>query len=159
MKMLRHALFCFPVAMCLWLAPLHNAGAVDQPAYKGQLRTLVLSERGGDTLLLQYRSKTREVLRTGFRDLRLTDTRSGQVIRLGDRSASLGPGTESGYWHADIFYDKLDLTDHDYRLTGSQFYYLRGSQQWRTISVYLKRSNVRRPYESSIDWGIENPTR
>jgi hypothetical protein len=138
------------------LAPVINAVATDIPAYKGVLRVLLVDGRVGNKLLLQYRTKTRQVLRVGIRGAAITNNESNRVIRLPNVTASITAGLDAGELHADIEYDGLNLTHDDYRVDGSLTVYLAGTQQTRNFRVYLKPRSVSRPANSSINWGIDN---
>ena len=64
MNIFKWLLLQAPLVMSLVLVPVINASATDIPVYKGVLRVLIVPEREGNTLLLQYRTKTRQVLRS-----------------------------------------------------------------------------------------------
>ena len=159
MNILKWVLVQLPVVICLVLVPIINVSATDIPVYKGVLRVLIVAESEGNTLLLQYRTKTRQVLRVGVREVAMTNSLTHQVTRLPDASASLAAGQDAGDLHADIEYGGLSLSDDGYRVEGSLVVYLAGAQQSRNFRVYLNEHAVRRPENSSIDWGIDNPAR
>jgi hypothetical protein len=159
MNIFKWVLVQLPLVMCLVLVPVINVSATDIPMYKGALRVLIVGEREGNTLLLQYRTKTRQVLRVGVRGVAMTNSLTHQVTRLPDASASLAAGLDAGDLHADIEYGGLNLTGDDYRVEGSLVVYLAGAQQTRNFRVYLKPRSAGRPANSSIDWGIDNPAR
>jgi len=94
MKLFKLLLVQLPLVMCLVLVPLINASATDIPVYKGVLRVLIVAEREGNTLLLQYRSKTRQVLRVGVRGVAMTNNLTHQLTRLPDASTSLADGLD-----------------------------------------------------------------
>jgi hypothetical protein len=144
---------------CLVLAPVINASATEVPVYKGVLRVVIVAEREGNTLLLQYRTKTRQVLHIEARGVVLTNNLTHQAIPLPDASASLAAGLDGGDLHADIKYDGVNYINEDYRVEGRLVEYLAGTQQTRSFSVYLKNPSASRPANSSIDWGIDNPAR
>jgi hypothetical protein len=110
-------------------------------------------------VLLQYRTKTRQVLRVGVREVAISNNSTQQVTRLPDASASLAAGLDEGDLHADIEYSGLNLSDDGYRVEGSLVVYLAGAQQSRNFRVDLNEQPVRRPKNSSIDWGIDSPAR
>ena len=85
------------------------------------------SWREGNTLLLQYRTKTRQVLRVGVRRVAMTNNLTRQVTRLPDTSANLTAGLGTGDLHADIEYGGLKHTNDDYRVEGSLVVYLAGA--------------------------------
>jgi hypothetical protein len=147
------------LAMSLVLVPIINASATDIPVYKGVLRVLLVAEREGNTLLLQYRTKTRQVLRVGVRGVVMSNNLSHRVIRLPDATASTTAVPYAGDLHADIEYSRLNLTDDDYLVEGILVVYLAGAQQTRKFRVYLKPRSASRPANSSIDWEIDNPAR
>lgn len=159
MKLFKWLLVQAPLMMSLVLLPVINASATDIPVYKGVLRVMIVAEREGDTLLLQYRTKTRQVLRIGVRGVAMTNNLTHQVTRLPDASASLAAGLDAGDLHADIEYGGLNHINDDYRVEGSLVVYLAGAQQTRNFRVYLKPLSASRPANSSIDWGIDNPAR
>lgn len=148
-----------PVLMCLVLVPVINVSATDVPVYKGVLRVSIVAGHEGNTLLLQYRTKTRQVLRVGVREVSITNSLTQQVIRLPDALARLAAGQDEGDLYADIEYGGLRLSDNGYRVEGSLVVYLAGAQQSRNFRVDLNEQAVRRPENSSIDWGINNPAR
>ena len=148
-----------PLVICLALVPFTNASATDIPVYKGVLRVLIVTDREGKTLLLQYRTKTRQVLRVGVSQVEVTNSQTHKMIRLPDASASLAAKLDAGDLHADIEYSGLNFTDDNYHVEGSLMVYLAGAQQSRNFSVYTKPFSADRPADSSIDWGIDNPAR
>ncbi len=124
------------------------------PVYKGELRIIVPDRQARDSLLIRYRSRTREVVRIGISSLSLTNTATKEIIRLHDRSANLSNRYDrEGFWNTDIYYDDLGLGDDDYIIQGRLTLYLIGSQRTRSFRVYLKAESGRRPPASSIDWG------
>jgi hypothetical protein len=141
-----------------WLLPVSDAYA-DTAAiqvYKGELRIIVADRQPRDSLLIQYRSKTREILRIGIEALVLTSTASKEVIKLPDQSASLSNRYDSeGYWNTDIYYNDLELGNDDYRVQGRLTLYLAGSQRTRNFSVYLNPGSGGKPPGSTIDWGLD----
>ena len=157
MKMIRWVVVNVLVVAGLCCMPVMNAGAVDIQVYKGELRILAPDQQARNSLLIQYRSKTREVVRIGISGLVLTNTTTKELIRLDDRSASLVNRIDhDGYWNTDISYDDLDLGVDNYRIEGSLTQYLIGSQRTRNFSVYLKPQSSSKPPDSTIDWGISD---
>jgi hypothetical protein len=148
--------------------PVSSAQALYQPAnkslavthvYKGELLISVPGEQR-DSLLIQYRAKNREVVRVSVSRLELTNTRTKEVSRLSDRSASLaGDIDRDGYWIIDIPYSDLKLGNDNYRVTGRFTQYLVGSQRSTDFSVYLQPKTASKPADSTIDWGIDNDAR
>jgi hypothetical protein len=140
----------------LFVSVVHADTAAIQ-VYKGELRIIVPDRQARDSLLIRYRSKTREVVRTGINDLALTNTATKEVIRLHDQSASLSNHyDQEGYWNTDIYYNDLELGNDNYHIQGRLMLYLIGSQRTESISVYLKTESSGKPPGSTIDWGLNN---
>lgn len=157
MKMFRNVIVNLLAAAGLCFMPLTNVAATDLQVYKGQLRILVPDEQLRDSLLVQYRSKTREVVRIGISGLSLTNTETNEVTRLPDHSAGLENRIDhDGFWNTDILYEDLNLGGENYRIEGILTLNLVGSQRTRNFSVYLHHESSKRPPDSSIDWGISN---
>jgi len=157
MRMFRVLAGSMLVIAGLLSASVVHADAVAIQVYKGELRVIVPDRQTRDSLLIRYRSKTREVVRIGIRGLTLTNTRTNQVISLRDRSASLSNRYDrEGYWNTDIYYKDLYLGNDNYRIQGRLTQYLIGSQRTRSLSVYLKPVSARKPQDSTIDWGLGN---
>ena len=131
---------------------LINAEAADIPVYKGELRVQIHTQHARDTLLLQYRTKTSEVVRLGVTGLTMINTATKQAIRLEDRSTGPAGRVEEGYLITDIVYPGLSLGGDEYRIDGSLVVYLAGSQQSRNFSIYLQPESSRKPPASGIDW-------
>ena len=145
------------MAVSLCFAFVINAGVVDLPVYKGELRIIVPEAQTRNTLTIRYRSKTREVVRIALHDLTLSNMKSKEVIKLDNRSAELARMIDhEGYWNTDVRYDGLSLVQDDYRIEGRLTLYLIGSQRTSRFSAYLEPASSRRPDESSIDWGVSN---
>ena len=141
----------------LLIVPMLYAGATDIAVYKGQLRITPPDRQAEKPLRIQYRSRTREVVRIAVNDLSLTDTGTKEVISLPDRTASLANHYDhEGYWTTDISYDNLDLAGNNYLVEGMLRLYLIDSQRSRKFSAYLKPAGGIRPHDSSIDWGLDN---
>ena len=144
------------IAGLLFVSVVHADTAAIQ-VYKGELRIIVPERQARDSLLIQYRSKTREVVRTGINDLALTNTATKEVIKLLDQSASLSNRYDhEGYWNTDIHYSGLNLGNDNYRIHGRLTLYLAGSQRTKDFGVYLKSDAVTKPHDSTIDWGLGN---
>jgi len=125
--------------------------------YKGELRFIVPDRQARDSLLIRYRSKTREVVRIGVNGLALTNTTTKDVIRLHDQSASLSNRyDQEGYWNTDIYYNDLELGNDNYQIQGRLTLYLVESQRTRNFSVNLEPAASFKPHDSSIDWGLDN---
>ena len=159
MELFKWVLLQLPLVICLALVSFTNASATDIPVYKGVLRVVMVDGREGNTLLLQYRTKTRQVLRAGVRGVVVTNSLTHKVIRLPDTSANLAVEMDAGDLHADIEYGGLNIADDNYRVEGSLVVYLAGFQQTRNFSVYMNTHSSGRPANSSIDWGVDNPAR
>lgn len=141
----------------LLFASVVHADAAAVQVYKGELSIFVPDRQTRDSLLIRYRSNTREVVRIAINGLVLTNTRTNRVIRLHDRSASLSNRyDQEGYWITDIYYKDLYLGNDNYRIQGRLTQYLIGSQRTRNFSVYLKPVSARKPQDSTIDWGLGN---
>ena len=157
MKLFRDMAVNLLVIAGLLSASMVHADAAAIQVYKGELRVLVPDRQSRDSLLIRYRSKTREVVRTGINGLTLTNSRTKRVIRLPDRSASLSNRyDQEGYWNTDIYYTGLGLGDDNYQIQGRLTLYLVGSQRTRNFSVNLKPDASFKPHDSSIDWGLDN---
>jgi hypothetical protein len=132
-----------------------NAYTVALQVYKGELGFVVPAEQEGDSLLIRYRSKTREVVRIAINGLALTNTTTNEVTRLHDQAASLSNHYDKeGYWVTDVSYSDLSLGNDNYRIQGRLTLYLIGSQRTRNFSVYLKPEASKKPPNSTIDWGV-----
>ena len=141
----------------LLIASKINANTVDIQVYKGELKFVVPAQQAGGSLLIRYRSKTREVVRISINGLALTNTTTNEVTRLHDQSASLSNRYDhEGYWVADVGYSDLSLGNDNYRIQGRLTLYLIGSQRTRNFSVYLKPEANKKPPHSTIDWGLGN---
>ena len=127
--------------------------------YKGELQVSVPAQQR-DSLLFRYRAKNREAVRVGITGLMLTNTRTQEVTRPGDRTASTNNRVDQdGYWIVDIRYSGLKLGSDNYRVEGMYTQYLVGSQRSTGFSVYLQPETASRPADSSIDWGVDNQAR
>ena len=108
-------------------------------------------------MMIQYRSKTRDVLGIVIDGLTITNTDTRQYLRLPDRTARLVNNLDDeGYWITDILYDGLDLVNESYRVEGRATLYLIGSQRTRNFNVYLRPESYDWPSQSSIDWGLDD---
>ena len=155
--MFRHKLANLLVIAGLLLAPAVHAGAEVIRVYKGELRIIVPDQHTRDSLLIRYRSKTREVVRIAVDRLALINTRTKQVIKLRDQSASLSNRYDhEGFWNTDIYYSDVGLGHDNYKIQGMLTLYLLGSQRTGSFSAYLKADADIKPYDSSIDWGLGN---
>jgi hypothetical protein len=124
--------------------------------YKGELRISVPALQR-DSLLIQYRAKNREVVSISVDELKLTNSRTKEVLKLQNRAASQANHIDpDGYWIIEIPYSDLKIGSDNYRVEGVLTQYLVGSQRTRNFSVYLQAETVRRPGDSTIDWGVTN---
>ena len=150
------ALVCM-LSMVLVFVPQAMAGAAGLQVYKGELRILLPGSQPGSVLQVQYRSKTRDVVRIAVNQLLLTHVASKEIIRLPAQTAGLTNRIDDqGYWVTDILYDDISLAEGNYRVEGRLTQYLVGSQRTRNFSVYLEPAAGTRPEGSSIDWGVDN---
>ena len=147
----------FLVVVCLCFVPFTDAVAADIQVYKGQLRILIPDQPSRNTLLLQYRTKTKEVLRLAVRGLRVINVTTKETISLENRTVNISGRLDEGYWNTEIAYNDLGLADDDYKIEGLLMFYLAGSQQTRKFSVYLKPEINSIPNGSGIDWSIHGP--
>lgn len=132
-----------------------HAETVDIRVYKGELRFVFPAQQADNSMLVRYRSKTREVVRIAVDRLVLINTRTNRVISLRDKSARLANRYDrEGYWVTDIHYSDVNLGDDVYRLEGRLRLYLVDSQRSRNFGVYLNADARRKPADSSIDWGL-----
>jgi len=155
--MFRHKLANLLVIAGLLLAPAVYADTAAIRVYKGELRVIVPDQYTRDSLLIRYRSKTREVVRIAVNRLALINTRTKQVINLHDQSASLSNRYDhEGFWNTDIYYSDMGLEHDNYRIQGRLTLYLLGSQRTGSFSAYLKPDVGSKPHDSSIDWGLGN---
>ena len=157
MSMFRNIMVCLLMHVGLAITPATIADTADLQVYKGEMRISVPEEIDRESMLIQYRSKTREVVRIGVGGLTLTNTATGKVTRLQDQTASLANQIDhEGFWVTDVLYKDLSLSNDNYRLEGRLTLYLHGSQRTRNFSVYLRPESGRKPPHSTIDWGISN---
>ena len=149
---------CISVILSLLFTPQIHADTTDILVYKGELRfVLPVDERARETLLIQHRSKTREVLRIAIEGLMVTNMDTYENVRLPDRSARVMNSVDKdGYWITDFVYDDLKFANASHRVEGRAILYLGGSQRTRNFNVYLRPETYWEPSRSSIDWGLDN---
>jgi hypothetical protein len=149
---------CISVIFSLLFSTQITADTTDILVYKGELRfVLPVDERARESLLIQHRSKTRNVLRIAIQGLTVTNMDTYEHVRLPDRSAALMNNVDNdGYWITDFVYDDLKFTNASHRVEGRAILYLSGSQRTRNFNVYLRPETYWEPSRSSIDWGIDN---
>jgi hypothetical protein len=156
-KKIRTMAVCISVIFSLSISPQIHADTTDILVYKGELRFVLPVDREADSMLIQHRSKTRDVLRIVIEGLTVTNMETYQSFRLPPRSANLVNRVDGdGYWITDILYDGLDLANHSYRVEGRATLYLIGSQRTRHFNVYLRPQSYDWPSHSTIDWGLDN---
>ena len=136
--------------------PVH-ADVTDILVYKGELRFVLPFGEAGDSLLIQHRSKTRDVLRIALDGITITNMDTYKYFRLPDRSVNLmNQVDEEGYWITDFLFNDLDIGDTSYRVEGTATLYLIGSQRSRRFNVYLRPESDWPPPHSTIDWGLSD---
>ncbi len=157
MKAVCSAVTCLLFMVSLHLAALSYADIADIAVYKGELRIIVPDKQTRRSLVIRYRSKTREVVRITLEGVSLTNTRTRKVTHLPDQSASLEKIIDhGGYWNTDASYSDLNLGQDDYRVDGRLTLHLIGSQRTSDFSAYLQPRVENRPDDSSIDWGVSD---
>jgi hypothetical protein len=157
MKAIRPIAVCLLFVVSLYLAAVSRADMADIAVYKGELRIIVPDKQTRDSLVIRYRSKTREVVRITLEDLSLTNLKTQRLIRLADKSASLeNIVDQGGYWNTDVSYSGLNLGQGDYRVDGRLTLHLIGSQRTSDFNAYLQPRVGSRPIGSSIDWGVSD---
>jgi len=149
---------CISVIFSLLFTPQIHADTTDILVYKGELRfVLPVDERARESLLIQHRSKTREVLRIVIEGLTVTNMDTYEHVRLPDRSAKVMNNVDKdGYWITDFVYDDLKFANASHRVEGRAILYLGRSQRTRNFNVYLRPETQWEPSRSSIDWGLDN---
>ncbi len=132
------------------------ADITDILVYKGELRFVLPVDQARDSMLIQHRSKTRDILRIVIDRLVVTNMETYESYRLQDRAVSLANQVDNeGYWTTDILYNDLNLTNDSHRVEGRATLYLIGSQQSRHFNVYLRPERAWMPSHSTIDWDID----
>lgn len=145
---------CIFVMVSLFISAQIYADITDILVYKGELRFVLPVDQARDSMLIQYRSKTRNIARIVIDRLMVTNMNTYESYRLQDRTASLNNQVDNeGYWTTDILYNGLKLTDDSHRVEGRITQYLIGSQQSRNFNVYLRPERSWEPSHSAIDWG------
>ena len=145
---------CVFVVVSLFISPQTYADITDILVYRGELRFVLPVDQARDSMLIQHRSKTRDILRIVVDRLVITNMDTYESYRLQDRVASLGNKVDKeGYWTTDLLYNGLKLTNDSHRVEGRATLYLIGSQQSRNFNVYLRPERTWEPSHSTIDWG------
>ena len=145
---------CAFVIVSLFISTQIYADITDILVYRGELRFVLPVDQARDTMLIQYRTKTRDVVSIVIDHLMVTNMETHKSYRLQDRTASLVNQVDNeGYWTTDILYNGLNLTNDSHRVEGRATLYLIGSQQSRNFNVYLRPERTWKPSTSTIDWG------
>ena len=145
---------CAFVIVSLFISTQIYADITDILVYRGELRFVLPVDQARDTMLIQYRTKTRDVVSIVIDHLMVTNMETHKSYRLQDRTASLVNQVDNeGYWTTDILYNGLNLTNDSHRVEGRATLYLIGSQQSRNFNVYLRPERTWEPSTSTIDWG------
>ena len=132
-----------------------QADMTDILVYKGELRFVAPAGEARDALLIQFRTKTRDIQRIAVERLSVTNTSTREYTRLPDRTAGLlNHVDDEGYWTTDLLYNGLEMGNDSLRVEGQVTLFLIGSQRSRHFSVYLRPEPSYRSIGSSIDWGI-----
>ena len=130
---------CIFVIVSLFISPQIYADITDILVYKGELRFVLPVDQTRDSMLIQHRSKTRDIVRIVIDRLMVTNMETYKSYRLQDRTTSLANQVDNeGYWTTDILYNGLNLTNDSHRVEGRATLYLIGSQQSRNFNVYLR---------------------
>jgi len=130
---------CIFVIVSLFISPQIYADITDILVYKGELRFVLPVDQARDSMLIQHRSKTRDIVRIVIDRLMVTNMETYKSYRLQDRTTSLANQVDNeGYWTTDILYNGLNLTNDSHRVEGRATLYLIGSQQSRNFNVYLR---------------------
>ena len=154
---IRTTAVCIFAVLSLFIPPQITADTTDILVYKGELRFVLPVDKNLDSMLIQHRSKTRDVLRIVIDGLMVTNTETRQYFRLPDRTAKLVNNIDNeGYWTTDILYDGLNLSNDSYRVEGRATLYLIGSVRTRNFNVYLRPESYDWPSRSSIDWSVDD---
>jgi hypothetical protein len=113
-------------------------------------------DQARNSMLIQYRSKTRNVVRIVIDRLMITNMDTYNSYRLQDRAASLANQVDhEGYWTTDILYNGLKLTSDSHRVEGRVTLFMIGSQQSRNFNVYLRPERPWESLPSTIDWSTD----
>lgn len=147
---------CIFVIVSLLVSRHAYADTTDILVYKGELRFVLPVDQARDSMLIQLRSKTRDILRIVIDRLMITNMDTYESYRLQNRTASLGNQVDNeGYWTTDILYNGLRLTNDSHRVEGRVTLFMIGSQQSRNFNVYLRPERAWEPSHSTIDWGMD----
>ncbi len=156
-SLIRTPAACIFAVLGLLVSPQIAADTTDILVYKGELRFVLPVDKNLNSMLIQHRSKTRDVLRIVIDGLMVTNTETRQYFRLPDRTAKLVNNIDNeGYWTTDLLYEGLNLSNDSYRVEGRATLYLIGSVRTRNFNVYLRPESYDWPSHSSIDWGVDD---
>jgi hypothetical protein len=125
------------LALCgmLAMAPVF---AAEIDGFKGVLQIDRVRGDDGERLLLDYRSRTRAVLRVGLQDTNVSGDDASVVHRLADAMANVSPRAgDDGYWHTRFGFDSPVPAGERWRVRGVFTEYLAGSRQSRPFDVSL----------------------
>ena len=146
---------CIFVIVSLLISRQAYADTTDILVYKGELKFVLPVDQARDSMLIQHRSKTRDILRIVVDRLVITNMDTYESYRLQDRVANLGNKVDKeGYWTTDLLYNGLKLTNDSHRVEGRVTLFMIGSQQSRSFNVYLRPERAWEPSHSTTDWGI-----
>lgn len=146
---------CIFVIVSLLISRQIYADTTDILVYKGELRFVLPVDQARDSMLIQHRSKTRDILRIVIDRLVITNMETHESYRLQDRAVSLANHVDNeGYWTTDLLFNGLKLTNDSHRVEGRVTLFMIGSQQSRNFNVYLRPERAWEPSHSTIDWGI-----
>jgi hypothetical protein len=144
---------CVFVIVSLFISPQIHADVTDILVYKGELKFVLPVDQARNSMLIQHRSKTRDILRIVIDHLIVTNMETHKSYRLQDRTAELGNQVDNeGYWITDILYNGLHLTNDSHRVEGRATLYMIRSQRSRNFNVYLRPERNWGPSHSTIDW-------
>ena len=133
---------CISLLVSLFISPLAHADTTDILVYKGELRFVLPSDQSRDSMLIQYRSKTRNIVHIVIDQMMITNMGTHKSYRLKDRSINpnnpVDQVDDEGYWTTDILYNDLDLTNDSHRVEGRITLFMIGSQRSRNFNVYLR---------------------
>ena len=146
---------CIFAIASLLISRQSYADTTDILVYKGKLKFVLPVDQARDSMLIQHRSKTRDILRIVVDRLVITNMDTYESYRLQDRASSLGNKVDNeGYWTTDLLYNGLKLTNDSHRVEGRITLFMIGSQQSRNFNVYLRPERAWAPSHSTIDWSI-----
>jgi hypothetical protein len=153
LTLIRTLAVCISLTVSLLIPPLINADTTDILVHKGELRFVLPVDQARNSMLIQHRSRTRNIARIVLDGLKVTNTRTNKQFRLQDRITNLANDMDDdGYWTTDILYDGLNFSNDSYRVEGRLTLFLIRSVKTRNFNVYLRPKSYDWPSNSSIDW-------